>query len=118
MLQLGVIMAQKEKTALSTLEITLNCSGVLSYGVLQNKTSPIKRLYVKNTAQTDEENIVIKVYSTPDFLLPVEIEQTLLPRHSTTKFEIDAKLSPLFLLRPKNAQRAKSSQAFTATVNY
>ena len=34
-------------------EITLECSSAVSYYQIQNDTSPIKRLYVKNTSGAD-----------------------------------------------------------------
>lgn len=82
----------------SEIDITLNCSNVVSYFHLQNGISPIKRLYVKNTAQIDKENIRLKVYSEPAFLMPLELEQAVLPRRATTKFETGARISPLFMV--------------------
>lgn len=94
---------KQENTQVQTIEITLNCTAELNYGVILGKNSPLKRLYVRNTSSEDEENVVIKIYSEPDFLLPVEVEQPLLPRRCTTKFEIDAKLSPLFFVAADKA---------------
>lgn len=90
-------MAQ-EKEIQSSIEITLNCAGVISYFHLQNGVSPIKRLYVKNTGAADKENVKIRISSKPEFLLENEIEQELLPRRATIKFETTAKLSPLFMV--------------------
>lgn len=80
------------------IEINLSCSNFVSYYNIQNNTSPIKRLYVKNKSGQDLENVRIRVFSAPDFLVPIEIEQELLSRKYNTRFDIDGKLSPLFVV--------------------
>ena len=79
-------------------EITLECSGSVSYYQIISDTSPIKRLYVKNTSGADIENLRVRISSQPDFLLPCAIEQSVLPRRTTAKFETTAKLSPLYMV--------------------
>ena len=83
-------------------EITLECSSAVSYYQIQNDTSPIKRLYVKNTSGADIENLKVRISSQPDFLLPCTIEQSILPRRTTAKFETTAKLSPLYMVAVDN----------------
>lgn len=89
----------KERKAV---EITLECSPAVSYYQIQNDTSPVKRLYVKNTSGEDIENLEVRISSTPDFLLPCTIGQNVLPRRTTAKFETTAKLSPLFMVAVDN----------------
>ena len=72
----GVIMPQ-EVSDKNYAEITASCSKVLSYFHLQNNISPIKRLYVKNSSDTERENITIRIHSEPKFLLPCEINDRL-----------------------------------------
>ena len=79
-------------------EITASCSKVLSYFHLQNNISPIKRLYVKNSSDTERENITIRIHSEPKFLLPCEINDVRLPRKTTAKFDTSVQLSPLFMV--------------------
>ena len=79
-------------------EISLECSGSVSYYQIISDTSPIKRLYVKNTSGADIENLRVRISSQPDFLLPCAIEQSVLPRRTTAKFETTAKLSPLYMV--------------------
>ena len=96
-------MEQKKQVATDVaerkeVEITLECGSAVSYYQIQNDTSPIKRLYVKNTSGADIENLYVRISSQPDFLLPCTIEQSVLPRRTTAKFETTAKLSPLYMV--------------------
>lgn len=90
-----------------TVEITLECAPSVSYWHIQNDVSPIKRLYVKNVSGEDKENVTVRISSSPDFLLPNTIEQNLLPRKTTAKFENAAKLSPLFMVATDNTQEGE-----------
>ena len=89
---------EQPKTTESIVEISLDCSSVVSYFSIQNDISPIKRLYLKNTSAEDIEGVKIKVTSTPDFIIPFETEQSVLPRKTNLKFELPVKLSPLFMV--------------------
>ncbi len=86
------------KDAPTVLEITLDCSNVISYYHLQNEINPIKRLYVKNLTADDMEKVKVRIFSKPEFLLSSELEQALLPRKATTKFDTGCRLSPLFIV--------------------
>ncbi|MEG1791020.1 MAG: DUF4011 domain-containing protein [Clostridia bacterium] len=79
-------------------EISFNANNNVSYYSLQNELSPIKRLYIKSLYAEDLENLEIKIHSVPEFLLPMEIEQELLPRRSTIKFDKLPLLSPPFMV--------------------
>ena len=80
------------------LKIDLQCNGYVSYYHVQHNISPLKRLYIKNLGHDDIENVTVKIYSNPDFLLPVTFDQELLPRIATIKFDIEPQLSPLFMV--------------------
>lgn len=79
-------------------DINLSCNSYVSYYHLQNGISPIKRLYVKNISGEDKENISVKVYSKPEFLLNQELLQEFMPRRSTVKFDGLIPLSPLYMV--------------------
>ena len=85
------------------LKIDLQCSNSVSYYHLQNNISPLKRLYIKNITQEDIKNVTVKITSNPNFILPATIEQELLPRNSTVKFEAEPQLSPLFMVAQNTA---------------
>lgn len=91
-------MPKETKVNESFIEILPDCLKVTGYFHLLNEKSPIRRLYVKNKSVEDAENIELKIYSEPEFMLPCEIKQELLPRRSTAKFEVTAKLNPLFMV--------------------
>ena len=79
-------------------DITASCAKVVSYYHLQNGISPIKRLYVKNSSDTERDGLRIRISSEPKFLLPTEITDVRIPRRTTAKFEADVKLSPLYMV--------------------
>ena len=79
-------------------DITASCAKVVSYYHLQNGISPIKRLYVKNSSDTEREGMRIKISSEPKFLLPTEITDVRIPRRTTAKFEANVSLSPLYMV--------------------
>ena len=87
-------MAQETQEK-SFAEITASCAKVVSYFHLQNGISPVKRLYVKNSSDTERENLRIRISSEPKFLVPCEITDVRLPRRTTAKFEAAVSLSPL-----------------------
>lgn len=86
---------QQEK---KEIEITFECSPLLSYYQVSNDVSPIKRLYIKNVSGEDKENLTVNICSVPDFLIPYSCNQSVLPRKTTAKFEHTAKLSPLYMV--------------------
>lgn len=90
--------AEKPPVDKMPVEITLECAPVVNYYQVQNGISPIRRLYVKNRSNEDKENLKVRVTSQPDFMLPYEIEQAILPRRTNAKFDCQAKLSPLFMV--------------------
>lgn len=92
------VAEEVQKPERKDLVLTLECSSEVCYYQVHAKLSPIKRLYVKNNTQQDMENITVRVYSQPDFLLPVRVEQAVLPRKMTTKFDCGAALSPLYMV--------------------
>lgn len=82
----------------SCVEITASCAKVISYFHLQNGISPIKRLYVKNSSDSERTDVKIRITSEPKFLLPCDIADITLPRRTTAKFEADVRLSPLYMV--------------------
>ena len=89
---------QQETLEKTFADITASCAKVVSYYHLQNGISPIKRLYVKNSSDTEKEGLRIKISSEPKFLLPTEITDVRIPRRTTAKFETSVSLSPLYLV--------------------
>ncbi len=79
-------------------ELTLECADTISYYALQNGIKPIKRFYLKNTSENDIEDIRIKVTSKPDFLVPYEFVQQVIPRKTTARFSLDVNCSPTCLV--------------------
>ena len=91
-------MPQQEIKEKSFADITASCAKVISYFHLQNGISPIKRLYVKNSSDTDREGLRIKISSEPKFILPFEMTGVKIPRRTTAKFDADVSLSPLYMV--------------------
>ena len=85
-------------TEKSFADITASCAKVVSYFHLQNGISPIKRLYVKNSSDTEREGLRIRISSEPKFILPHEITDVRIPRRTTAKFEESVSLSPLYMV--------------------
>lgn len=82
----------------SFVDITASCAKVVSYYHLQNGISPIKRLYVKNSSDTEREGLTIRISSEPGFILPCEMTDIRIPRRTTAKFDASVSLSPLYLV--------------------
>ena len=76
------------------LELTLECADTIGYYALQNGIRLIKRFYLKNTSENDIEDIRIKVTSKPDFIVPYEFVQQVIPRRTTARFNLDVNCSP------------------------
>lgn len=79
-------------------ELTLECADTMSYYSLANGIKPIKRFYLKNVSENDVENIRIKVTSRPDFLVPYEFVQQVIPRRTTARFALEVNYSPTYLV--------------------
>ena len=77
------------------IEIEAEFQKAVSYYMIVTGTSPVSRLYVKNSGETDEENVRVEIISEPAFTVPFCAETTL-PRLSTIKFEPENLLSPLY----------------------
>ncbi len=88
----------EEKNLDKNFKITFDIAKTIGYFHIANNVNPIKRLHVKNMCGEDFENVKIKVFSTPDFLLPFEVIQQAFPRKTNVKFETSGKLSPLFMV--------------------
>lgn len=99
-------MAQETQEK-SFAEITASCAKVVSYFHLQNGISPVKRLYVKNSSDTERENLRIRISSEPKFLVPCEITDVRLPRRTTAKFEAAVSLSPLYMVALDKRERGE-----------
>lgn len=80
------------------LELTLECADTIGYYALQNGIRLIKRFYLKNTSENDIEDIRIKVTSKPDFIVPYEFVQQVIPRRTTARFNLDVNCSPTCLV--------------------
>ena len=88
----------QEVSEKSFADITASCAKVVSYFHLQNGISPIKRLYVKNSSDTERSGWRIRVSSEPKFILPYEISDVRIPKRTTAKFEASVSLSPLYMV--------------------
>ena len=77
------------------IEIEAEFQKAVSYYMIVTGTSPVSRLYVKNTTEEDIEDVRVEIISEPAFTMPFCVETTL-PRLSTIKFEPENLLSPLF----------------------
>ena len=77
------------------IEIEAEFQKAVSYYMIVTGTSPVSRLYVKNTTEEDIEDVRVEIISEPAFTVPFCVETTL-PRLSTIKFEPENLLSPLF----------------------
>ena len=88
----------QEVSEKSIADITASCAKVVSYFHLQNGISPIKRLYVKNSSDTERSGWRIRVSSEPKFILPYEISDVRIPKRTTAKFEASVSLSPLYMV--------------------
>ncbi len=91
----------------SLLSIALTCSRTVGYFNVQNDVNTIKRLYVRNGSEEDVADARIRISSSPAFLIPTETELSVLPRKSTTKFEPDVKISPIFMVALNNRVEAE-----------
>lgn len=80
------------------LQLELNCADRAGYRTFSRGDSPVNRLYVKNISESDIDDLSVKVYSEPEFLLPFSVSGQSIPRCSTIKFESEIKLSPLFFI--------------------
>ncbi len=81
-----------------TIQLELNCCKWADYRTLMRGDSPVNRLYIKNITDEDIPDLMVKVGSEPEFLLPLSFSSQLLPRNSTIKVESEIRLSPLFFV--------------------
>lgn len=79
-------------------EITLNCSDTVSYYQVQNGISPVKRLYIKNTSDTDYRDVTVEISSSPGFLLDAREKLETFPAKANLRFDGTGSLSPLFMV--------------------
>ena len=79
-------------------EITLNCSDTVSYYQVQNGISPVKRLYIKNTSDTDYRDVTVEISSSPGFLLEAREKLETFPSKANLRFDGTGSLSPLFMV--------------------
>lgn len=87
----------KEKSKIK-IELDINFNNTISYYMMLSSSTPINRLYVKNTSDEDLEDVTVSIFSNPAFLLSRKIEQKLLPRKTTLKFETGNFLSPVYMV--------------------
>ena len=74
-------------------EITLNCSDTVSYYQVQNGISPVKRLYIKNTSDTDYRDVTVEISSSPGFLLDAREKLETFPAKANLRFDGTGSLS-------------------------
>lgn len=78
--------------------INLNCAAQADYYMVQNGTSPVQRLYIKNNSADNIEKVVVEVSSTPAFLLQEERSVETFAARANLRFGSIGKLSPLFMV--------------------